>query len=277
MTRTSADVEREVEATRGQIDQTVEALKEKMQPRELFNEASRFMGAASDRTFTMMMQRAKQNPIPLALMGLGLAWMVVGGRRRRNDQARWTGSGDYDSYEAYDAYDGLQESGGGRRLKRRIEGAVDAAKDAFEGAKDKISDAVDHAKDGLADARTHAAEGAESAKGRVSALAQSAQDRAGRLSRQAQSRYHDVLETEPLVIGAIGLAVGAAMGAALPSSSVERRYMGPTRDKVVERGKEMAQKSLGDVKHAAQRAYGQVKEELHLQDGHDASASNGAY
>lgn len=274
MTRTSADVEREVEATRGQIDQTVQALKEKMQPRELFNEASRFMGAASDRTLTMMMQRAKQNPIPLALMGLGLAWMVVGGRRRRAFEPR---VGDYDSYEAYDAYEGLQESGGRQRLKRRLDTAVDSARDAFEGAKDKLSEVVDHAKEGLADARTHAAEGAESAKGRVSALAHSAQDRAVRLSRQAQTRYHDVLDAEPLVIGAIGLAVGAAMGAALPSSSVERRYMGPTRDKVVERGKEMAQQSLGDVKHAAQRAYGQVKEELHLQGGHEASPSNGAY
>lgn len=274
MTRTSADIEREVEATRGQIDQTVEALKVKLQPREIFNEASRFMGAASDRTLTMMMQRTKQNPIPLALVGLGLAWMVFGGRRRGSVETRRMGPSDYERYEAYDD---LQESGGARRLKRRFDGAVDSAKDAFEGARDKIGDVVNHAKEGLADARIHAVEGAEAARERVSAAAHSVQDRAGQLSRQAQSRYHDVLDAEPLVIGAIGLAVGAAIGAALPSSSLERRYMGPTRDKVVGRSKEMAQQSLGDVKHAAQRAYGQVKEELHLQDGHAGSSPNGAF
>ena len=268
MTRTSADVEREVEATRGQIDQTVEALKQKMQPKELFDEASHYVGAASNRTLTMMMERAKQNPIPLALMGLGLAWMLVGRRRAARPHA-------YEAYDAYDAYDGVgQPSRGGSRLRGRVEGAVDAAKDAFEGAKDRISDAVDHAKDGLADVRTHAAEGAEVAKGRAHALAQSAQDRAGQLSRQAQARYREVLDAEPLVIGAIGLAVGAAMGAALPATSLERRSIGPTGDKVLGRGKDMARQSLGEVKHAAQRAYGQAKADLHLMDGH--SGSNGA-
>ena len=276
MTRTSADIEREVEATRGQIDQTVEALKAKMQPKELFDEASRYMGAASNRTLTMMTQHAKQNSLPLALVGLGLAWMVMGRRR----PAAVRGPRDYDAYDGYDPYDAYQGVGrrpGANRLKGRVDEAVGAAKDAFDGAKDRISDAVDQAKDGLAEVRSHVGESAEAGKIRVSALAQSAQDQAERLSRQAQARYRDVLNAEPLVIGAIGLALGAAMGAALPATSLERRYIGPTGDKVLGRGKQMARQSLGDVKHAAERAYGQAKAELHLNESANGSTANGAF
>jgi hypothetical protein len=81
---------------------------------------------------------------------------------------------------------------------------------------------------------------------------------ASRLGSRAQQSFFDVLEREPLVLGALGLAIGAAIGAMLPRTEVEDRFMGETRDRLrddaeayareqMERGKEVA----GDVYRAA--------------------------
>lgn len=76
MTKTAEDVEREVEASRGNLDRTVEALKGKMTPGQLFDEAAHAMGGAGQEMFSKFVDQAKENPMPLAVMGLGLAWLM---------------------------------------------------------------------------------------------------------------------------------------------------------------------------------------------------------
>ena len=47
---------------------------------------------------------------------------------------------------------------------------------------------------------------------------------AGQYGRRAQSGFAHMLEEQPLVAGAIGLAVGAAIGAALPKTETEDEF-----------------------------------------------------
>ena len=207
MTKTSAELEREVEDARGRIDQTVEALKDKMQPKEMFDEATKIMGGASNKVLTTAVDQLRENPIPIALIGLGVAWLAISQTRRPAHTAGgvYQGQGYYPTYEGYDEGESLR-----------------------------------------------------------------AKDKAGEYGHVARQRFDDTLDTEPLVIGAIGLAVGAAIGAALPSTPVERRYIGPARSKVADRAKA----SLDEVKDVAQRAYGQVKDELHRQTGPDGEGAS---
>ena len=252
MTKTSAEIEREVEDARGQIDRTVEALKDKMQPRELIDEATRIMGGASNKVLNTAVEQLRENPIPIALIGLGVAWLALSQTRRRS-----TGDGYAPGY--YEIYEGYDEDEG---VRARLKARVDAAKE-------KLASAADRAKESLAQARSSAADGAELARGRVAELADTARSKASEYGRAARQRFDDTLETEPLVIGAIGLAVGAAIGAALPSTPLERRYVGPARSKAAERAKA----SLDEAREVARRTYGQVKEELHRQA---AAADEGA-
>jgi hypothetical protein len=261
-TKTSADVEREVEATRGQIDQTVEALKEKMQPKELFDEATRLMGSTSNKVLTTVVEQARSNPIPVALIGVGIAWLALGQSRK--------GRAGTDAYagQYYETYEGYDEDGNfTRKLKNRVTGAVDQAKGALAGARSKAEGAVAGAKDKLSSAKTTAGDGAAQAQGRFAELRATAQTRASEASRAAQARFQETMDSEPLILAAIGLAVGAAIGASLPASRTENRLIGPHRDRLVGRGREMARTSLDEARTVAQRAYGQVKEELHRQTG----------
>lgn len=248
MTKTSAELEREVEDARGRIDQTVEALKDKMQPREVFDEATKMMGGASNKVLTTAVEQLRENPIPIALIGLGVAWLAISQTRRpATGAAAYQAGGYYPTYEGYDE----EES-----LRQRVAAKADAAKA-------KLAASAEKAKAKLADAQHHAADGVSQARGKVGEYAHVAQEKAGEYSRAARQRFDETLDSEPLVIGAIGLAVGAAIGAALPSTPVERRYIGPARTKVADRAKA----SLDEVKDVAQRAYGQVKDELHRQTG----------
>jgi hypothetical protein len=66
-------------------------------------------------------------------------------------------------------------------------------------------------------------------------VARRARARCRRYGRRVQRRFLDTLQEQPLVLGAIGLAVGAPIGAALPATETEDEWMGHTRDQVKER------------------------------------------
>ncbi|HEX7887187.1 MAG TPA: DUF3618 domain-containing protein [Phenylobacterium sp.] len=254
MTKTSAELEREVEEARGRIDQTVGALKDKMQPREMFDEATRMMGGASNKMLTTAVDQLRENPAPIALIGLGVAWLAIGQTRRGSSSQAYREAGYYPTYEGYDEEEDLRA-----KVKAKA-----------EAAKAKLAETTEKAKARLSDAQAQAAEGMSGVRGKVGGYTSLAQEKASEYGRAARQRFDNTLDREPLVIGAIGLAVGAAIGAALPSTPAERRYFGPARSKVADRAKA----SLDDVKDVAQRAYGQVKDELHRQTGPDGQGTS---
>lgn len=246
MNRSAEDVEREVEATRGALDRTVEAIKDKMTPPQIFDEVMQGMGSAGTKLVGGLGDQVRENPVPLALIGLGLAWLVVGSRRSHSDYARYS---DYEEPRSF-ASDGYGQAANYQGSKPSLK---DRAADAVSNARAKIGDAVS----GIGD--TPVAE-------RAQALAGSAMDAADHAKRAAQQRLSETLDRDPLIIGALGLVVGAAIGAAIPATRVENRYAGPLRDKVVDKTRTVAQEGLETVRGAAQAAYSSVKEELGKQD-----------
>jgi len=235
MTKTAADVEREVEASRGNLDRTVDALRDKMTPGQLFDEASRAMGGAGQQVMTKFVEQAKENPMPLAVMGLGLAWLMTSsGRGRPAGPQGYRAPHDYVSAEP-----GVGE---------RLQSAGDKMSDLVAGARDKVSGAASSMTD----------------------LRRSAAERAGQYADQAQRSFSQILEREPLLLGAAGLLVGAAIGAALPPTDLEDRMVGPTRDKVLDKGKGLAQSGMQHAGEVAQTAYSALKTEL--QESADSEA-----
>lgn len=237
MTRTAADVEREVEASRGNLDRTVDALREKMTPGQLFDEASRAMGGAGQQVLTKFVEQAKENPMPLAVMGLGLAWLMS-----------TSGKGGPSAPRGYRSLTDIAASSGAG-LGERVHAAGDKVADLLDGTRDKISDAASSVGD----------------------LRHNAMDRAGVYTHRAQRSFAQILEKEPLLLGAAGLLLGAAIGAALPPTELEDRMVGSMRDKVLDKGKDLAQTGLQQAGDVAQSAYAAVKTEL--QESADTGAS----
>jgi len=236
MTRTAADVEREVEASRGSLDRTVDALREKMTPGQLFDEASRAMGGAGQQVMTRFVEQARENPMPLAVMGLGLAWLMSTSGQSGPSAPR--------GYRRPQAYAAPQTG-----LGDRMDAAGDKVSGLVADARDKVSGAASSMSD----------------------LGRNVADRAGEYGERAQRSFAQILEREPLLLGAAGLLVGAAIGAALPGTEIEDRMVGPMRDKVLDKSKALAQSGMQQAGEVAQTAYAALKTDL--QESADTGAS----
>ncbi|HZA36418.1 MAG TPA: hypothetical protein VE505_15885, partial [Vicinamibacterales bacterium] len=67
------------------------------------------------------------------------------------------------------------------------------------------------------------------------------------------------MEENPLAVGAVAMAVGAAVGLALPETRREQELMGDARDRMVDNAKSMANTAVDRATEAAQNLVGTAK------------------
>jgi hypothetical protein len=172
---------------------------------------------------------ARKNPLSAALIGMGVLWLFTGGRpvERAEDFVRRTG------------FDRIAGGTGADSIGEQVTSAKDALRDggvdAFDSATRFRRDHADAASDY---ARSTPGAGAE-------------------MFDTARSNLTELFRTQPLALGAIGLAIGAGIAAALPSSEVETAYLGETSDTVKAKATEFA----AEQTHRAKGVMGAVTEE----------------
>jgi hypothetical protein len=163
-----------------------------------------------------LMGAFKRNPEGMLLLAAGCALLLRSG----------AGSG-RSSYSAPQSRSGGQPEGGTRGRS----GISDSVSRAADSARDYASDigktVSDKASNYVATASEYAGEA-----GRTVA------DQSERLARQTHATFQQtlnrVLKEQPLAVAVMGLAAGAAVAAALPSTDAERRALGPAGEKLSE-------------------------------------------
>ncbi|MFG6560357.1 DUF3618 domain-containing protein [Sulfitobacter sp. 1A15299] len=115
--------------------------------------------------------------------------------------------------------------------------AVDSIRSTASGAVHSVRDSANAANERAHALRDRLSEGTENmtaeARERIvmaRARAVDAWNAGGRYARQGGERAADMFEEHPMVAGALALAVGAAIGAALPRSRTEDAYLGEHSD-----------------------------------------------
>jgi ElaB/YqjD/DUF883 family membrane-anchored ribosome-binding protein len=58
----------------------------------------------------------------------------------------------------------------------------------------------------------------------------------------AQARLYALVEEQPIILGAVAVAVGAIIGAAIPETEYENRTVGQVRDRAMEKAKQMGER-----------------------------------
>jgi hypothetical protein len=109
-------------------------------------------------------------------------------------------------------------------------------------------------------------EAAGTARERASELSWQARERARYRARQARVGFWQTMEERPLAIGAAALALGVVAGLMIPSTRKEDELMGETRDRLMERAKEVGGEALEKGKQVASVAVDTLKEEAERQD-----------
>ncbi len=95
------DIEREIERERAELGASVEELKNRLSPEYFVNELTRNAREHSGEIADAVMRSVKQNPVGLAVTGVGLAWLIFG--RSFSDKVRISHhSSSNDGYGSHD-------------------------------------------------------------------------------------------------------------------------------------------------------------------------------
>jgi vacuolar-type H+-ATPase subunit H len=208
----------------------------------------------------------RDNPVPIALTTIGIGWWMW--NRRTGSRQVTYGSGypaaSFDS--TWDARTGYGAAGAEAGTYRRFDSdrgvwvGGEEGEGTSERVKHAVSDASDRARETLSSATGRARETMEDVSGRTRQAASRAQQQIGQYSRQAKSQLQYWMEENPLAVGAVAMAVGAAVGLALPETRREQELMGDARDRMVDNAKSMANTAVDRATEAAQNLVGTAKD-----------------
>jgi uncharacterized protein YjbJ (UPF0337 family) len=236
----------------------------------------------------------RSNPIPAALIGIGLGWLWL---KRRNAQARPV-YGHYDRqpypylpYESgvypgrYDSHAGYPGSYPGYPRTGAQYGYAysEGRAGGYSAPQPDLGDIAGRAGQGLGDTASRAGELAgnvadqvgqaagsvagtvgETASNLMSATQETAGNLVGGVQYQAQrveDRFGRALRENPLAVGVAALALGAAVGMVLPQTARENQLMGEARDSLVEKAQDVVQEKVEKVQAVAGEAQQTVKDE----------------
>jgi ElaB/YqjD/DUF883 family membrane-anchored ribosome-binding protein len=218
----------------------------------------------------------RANPMAAIMAGVGLAWLVLGRKSgapqpeaplvgtRFEALSRWEDEGGPPAPLPDPADTAWIDESDALRARASDELArIDAD------ARQKLRPAVDLALD-RAGVLADLAKATQAAMRRgLESLSSDARDRVLALREQAYAartaavrQGTRLIEERPLVAGAIGLAIGAAVATALPRTPTEDRLFGPERDRLLARAHEALRRERMQVSKSATRLADSVTAEV---------------
>lgn len=149
--------------------------------------------------------------------------------------------------------------------RRRYEQARHGVESGYDYARHGVEDGYRSARAGVRDGYKSASEGVRDGYRQAWHATEDAVRYARRQARDAGSTAREFVRDEPLLVGAIGLAVGALLGAALPMTRREHRAIGRESDAFREQVKSAAREGYHRAEHVAEASYDAAKGEARRQ------------
>lgn len=284
------EIRSDIARTREDMAETIDEIQSRLSADNLTNQAKEIVRDATIGRVEEMSYRAnrkmrgvtanivetvRDNPVPAALVGIGLGWLMIKGQDRpsynypyyRDEYGQEHYRPQFSQRYERHMTDEMRSRSGGRmeEVKQRAEEAVDdvregarelgeQAREMGRQAKDRVEDFTHQAREQVDDLRYQARERAEEWGDEI-------QDRARYASDRAQRTYY----SNPLGVAAAAVALGLVVGLAIPESEAEHRWLGETRDNLVERAKEATQETVDRVQRVAAEAGRAASEEAEEQ------------
>jgi phage-related protein len=285
-------IKEQIEQTRSQMSETINAIEEKLSFSNISGQVSEHInnavetakGAVYDATLgkaenlmknigrgfndvtesvgdagTHVVKYARQNPLPLALIGLGVGMLLMQGRRTTT--YNYGNGGSRRGNDQGESRLGHLASTGTNALSSAKDTVTNAAGTAYEGVGNVASSAYEGVTHAASSAYGGVTNVASSAYQGVSRLASTTGNQIQNVAHRAQDQYSRTLEENPLAIGAIALAVGAIVGLAIPATQYENQWMGETRENLVHTVEDAARDAFSRVQEVATEVTKTVQEQ----------------
>ena len=188
-----------------------------------------------------LLDAARDNPMSTALIGMGVLWMIMGDSKRSlfdgaksagRTAASTIGAGGQQVGAGLSSAAGTVADAANSTYATVAEHAADLGSTLGEAATRRLGDV----KDGADELGSRVSSGIDAGKRKLGTSASpsfptrgggQAMDRAGDLIASLSQQFSDILDRQPLVVGAVGLAIGAGVAAALPRIAVEDSLIQP--------------------------------------------------
>lgn len=261
-------IERDIERHRAELSDSVKQIQERFAPEAILHDLTRNLRTQADGLGHAVSSSVRQNPVALAITGIGLAWLIFGRSydERPEDGSTLPDGAAGDGFAAFSGEEWYGEpveersvrtsaASGGSRVPypdwveddwddddmesspslgdraARVAAEAATAGAALSDRAARFRDSLYHgteqlgetARDRIAEARHTAIEARVKAKSAM---------RDG--WRTGRDRTVHFVEDQPWVAGALALAAGAAIAAAIPRSRVEDNWLGAESDRLID-------------------------------------------
>jgi ElaB/YqjD/DUF883 family membrane-anchored ribosome-binding protein len=248
--RSPAEIESDLASIRSEMSATLQRLEARFSPRAVIEHLmsrARGVSEGGGQMAGNLGATLRDNPVPVMLLAAGVASLLASERagkvRVRGDSSTPIGER-LESLEEGAAYEGGESSLAERA--RQVTGGLGArTHELKERAKERASGLGERAGELRARARERSADMRERAHERSAAM----RERMRGGVAQVRDYSNKTIQEEPLVIIGIGLALGAIFGAGAPISQSERRLVGPTGGRVMQKGKSAVESTVTKVEN----------------------------
>jgi ElaB/YqjD/DUF883 family membrane-anchored ribosome-binding protein len=188
-----------------------------------------------------MMDTIKANPMPAALVGLGVGWMMLNRPSRDSDlsQPYRYGAAPY-RRAGYPS-----NAAGGQAYRSEADAGGLAA--AAGNVQDSVGRVTDQAQQTAADAvhqvQAVAGDVLDQVQDAGSQVAEQVQEQASR----AQGFLERQLQENPMLVGAVAVAIGGVLAGTFRRTDREDQLLGPARDRLVGSAKELTEDAMAKV------------------------------
>lgn len=250
-----AELEREIDQTRAEIGDIVHALENKLSPGEMIDTALGYVRGGGGEFFSNLSNTVKANPVPTVLTSIGLIWMMAGQNRQPHSNVTTTG------YASGSTGSSVKDN-----MKDKLSSTTQGLKQQSASIKDKASQMSGSVSESLGNARTRASDTTRQASEKL---------RGG--ANRARGGFNQLLQEQPLALGAIGIAVGALLAAAVPHTRREDEMLGEASDRVTGQLRSKAEEGYQKISAKGEEVAQQVKQGDKSSDsGRSMSGSTGS-
>ena len=231
--KSARQIEGEADQSRARIEALLDQIQARFSPGQLMEQAQSYLKSGPGEFGSNLGGIIKNNPVPVALAGIGLSWLALAGSQHQSRPDH--GANGFDTRRVADEGDLERQSYPDLepRPARGVAVFPDVGDGRVEGGEDRGLDFAARSKATGESAQRLTQDVGQrlgDAGGQVRRQAGRVQDEASRGARQAKDSFLRLLTEQPLVVAGIGVALGALLGAALPSTAQEDEVMGEASD-----------------------------------------------
>lgn len=273
------EIQEEIERTRGDMAGTIDAIERKLNPRQLMDQAVDTMRELTSED-TNVGRMVRDNPVPLALIGLGLGWLAVSAMAKREESELGETYGSLESYEGVGiegaAAGSAWASPGATETTRSSEygyagysgGTSGYGADAGYSSSEARGAGAGGMRERAGQMRERAGQMAGQAREGLSRATQESRAKMSQMTRSARYQAShaadwtwETFQDHPLTTGFVAAMLGAAIGAVLPRSRTEQEVFGPQAREMMSRARETAGDLAERAGQVASTAVEKVREE----------------